>query len=172
MVSKVICERHVLTIAGLVHPVFTKLTKTATCIQYEFMREALFWNRIRTNRSLIMNKVLIGSILACGLLLLESPEAAAHDEKGRQHRPPAYSHAHEYRRDSHSRDYYSRNNARDVRYDKKHNRANKMPKWLKHDRSFRRWLDATGLDRNRYVTWHQLFDIYSWERSYLRNRRY
>jgi hypothetical protein len=119
-----------------------------------------------------MNKVLIASILACGLLLLDSPEAAAHDEKGKQHRPPVYNHAYDYRRDSHSRDYYSRNNYRDERHDKRHKRANKMPKWVKHDRSFRRWLDLTGLDRNRYVTWHQLFDIYLWERPYLRNRRH
>jgi len=33
-----------------------------------------------------MNKILIGSILACGLLLLESPEAAAHEERGGKYR--------------------------------------------------------------------------------------
>ena len=119
-----------------------------------------------------MNKVLIASILTCSLLLLESPEAAAHDKKGRQHRPPTYNYVDDYRRDSHSRDYYSRNNYRDERHSKRHKRANKMPKWLKHDRSFRRWLDLTGLDRNRYVSWHQLFDFYLWERSHSRNRRY
>ena len=119
-----------------------------------------------------MNKVLIGSILACGLLLLQSPEAAAHEQKAKQHRSPAHYYANDYRRDSHSHDYYSRNSRRDERHDKGSRRAKKMPKWLKHDRSFRRWLDSTRLDRNRYITWHQLFDIYSWERSYFRNRGY
>ena len=123
-----------------------------------------------------MNKVLIASILACGLLLLESPEAAAHEEKGRQHRPTANNHAYDYRRnfdrDSHSHDYYSRNTYRGERHDKRHKREKKMPNWLKHDRSFRRWLDDTHLDRNRYVTWYQLFDIYLWDHSYRRDRRY
>jgi len=119
-----------------------------------------------------MNKVLIGSILACGLLLLESPEAAAHEEKGRQHRPPAHNHSYDYRRDSHSYDYYSRNIDRGERHDKRHRREKKMPSWLKRDRSFRRWLDDTRLDQNRYVTWYQLFDIYRYERSYPRYRRY
>jgi len=115
-----------------------------------------------------MNKVLIGSILACGLLLLESPEAAAHEERGAQYRSLAYDHA----RYSHSRDYYSRNAYRGERHDKRHKRAKKMPSWLKHDRSFRRWLDNTRFDRNRYVTWYQLFDIYVWERSSHRYYRY
>jgi len=119
-----------------------------------------------------MNKVLIGSILACGLLLLESPEATAHEEKGRQYRPTANSHAYDYRRDSHSRDYYSRNTYRGERHDRRHKREKKMPSWLKHDRSFRRWLDETRFDKNRYVTWYQLFDIYLWEHSHRRYRRY
>ena len=123
-----------------------------------------------------MNKVLIGSILACGLLLLDSPEAAAHEERGRQYRSPAYNHARDYRRDyrrdSRSHDYYSRNTYRGERYDKRHKRAKKMPHWLKHDRSFRRWLDRTRHDRNRYVTWHQLFDVYLWEHAYPEYRRY
>ena len=119
-----------------------------------------------------MNKVLIGSILACGLLLLDSPEAAAHEERGRQYRSPAYNHARDYRRDSRSHDYYSRNTYRGERYDKRHKRAKKMPHWLKHDRSFRRWLDRTRHDRNRHVSWHQLFDVYLWEHAYPEYRRY
>jgi hypothetical protein len=47
-----------------------------------------------------------------------------------------------------------------------------MPDWLKHDRSFRRWLDLRRLDKNHYVSWYQLFDTYLWERSYRRNLRY
>jgi hypothetical protein len=119
-----------------------------------------------------MNKVLIGSVLACGLLLLESPEAAAHEQRGSQYRSPAYNHSYAYRRDSHSREYYSRDEYRGARYDIRHKRTKKMPKWLKHDRSFRRWFEDTRLRRSRHLTWHQLFDIYQWERSYSRHRRH
>jgi len=127
-----------------------------------------------------MNKVLIGSILTFGLLLLESPAAAADEERGKQYRPHAYSpvrdyrhnYRHDYRRDSRRHDYYSRNTHRGERYDKRHHRAKRMPHWLKRDRSFRRWLDHTHLDTNRYVTWHQLFDVYLREHSYSRYRRH
>jgi len=119
-----------------------------------------------------MNKVLISTVLACGLLLLESPEAAAHEERGSQHRSYAYDHSDAYRRDSHSRDYYSRDRNRGERYDTRHQRAKKMPKWLKHDRSFRHWFEQTRLRRNRHLSWHQLFDIYRWERSYFGYRRH
>jgi len=119
-----------------------------------------------------MNKVLIGSVLACGLLLLESPEVAAHEAGGSQYRSPAYDHSYAHRRNSHSREYYSRDEYRGTRYDTRHKRAKKMPKWLKHDRSFRRWFEDTRFHRNRHLTWNQLFDIYYWERSYLRHRRH
>jgi hypothetical protein len=119
-----------------------------------------------------MNKVLIGSVLACGLLLLDSPEAAAHEERGRHYRPPAYEYSDAYRRESHSRDYYSRDRHRGERYDTRHNRAKKMPKWLKRDRSFKRWFEHTRLRKNRRDTWNQLFDIYRWENSYSRYRRH
>jgi len=114
-----------------------------------------------------MNKALIGSILACGLLLLDSPEAAADDERRKQYRPPVHDAVRDYRHN------YRYNYARDTRsHDEGHHRAKKMPHWLKHDRSFRRWLGHTRFDRNRYVTWHQLFEVYSREHFYPRYRRH
>ena len=118
-----------------------------------------------------MNKVLIATVLACGLLLLESPEAAAHEEKGDRYRQVDRDRSSAYRRDAHSRDHYSRNPYRGEWHDTRQTRAKKMPRWLKHDRSFRRWLDYTRLERNRRLSWHQLFDIYRWERSYVGYRR-
>ena len=50
-----------------------------------------------------MNKVLISTVLACGLLLLESPEAEAHEERGSQYRSHVYDQSDSYRRDSHRR---------------------------------------------------------------------
>ena len=64
-----------------------------------------------------MNKVLIATVLACGLLLLESPEASAHEEKGSHYRYADRDRSDAYRRDSHSRDYYSRDRHRGERYD-------------------------------------------------------
>jgi hypothetical protein len=125
-----------------------------------------------------MNKVLIATILACGLLLLESPEAAAHENKGHQYRHADRDQFIDYRRDrardrdSRSRAYYARNTDRGERYDTRHKRAKNMPNWLKRDRSFRHWLEHTRLEKNRHISWHQLFDIYRWERSYRGYRRH
>ena len=124
-----------------------------------------------------MNKVLIGTIIACGLLLLESPEAAAHEERGSQYRSVDHDRSDAHRRDSrsrdyYSRDYYSRDRYRGDRYDARNKRAKHMPKWLKHDRTFRRWFEHTRLRRNYYLSWDQLFDIYRWEHSYFRYRRH
>ena len=117
-----------------------------------------------------MNKVLIATVLACGLLLLESPEAAAHEGKGSHSRQVDRDRSDGHRRDSHSRDYYSRNAYRSERHDTRHKRAKKMPKWLKHDRSFGRWFEYTRLQWNRNLSWNELFDIYRWERSYFKYR--
>jgi len=114
-----------------------------------------------------MNKTLIATVLACGLLFLESPEAAAHEGKGSHSRQ-----ADRYRSDAHSRDYYSRNAYRSERYSTRYNRAKKMPKWLKHDRSFGRWLEHTRFRWDPRISWNQLFDIYRWERFYFGNRRH
>jgi hypothetical protein len=90
-----------------------------------------------------MNKILTVALLAGGLLLLDSPEAAAHKEIRHTYQPSAY-----YRFET--------------------RRAKKMPFWLKRDRSFRRWYKHTRLRRNSYLAWHQLFDIYRWERGYVK----
>ena len=119
-----------------------------------------------------MNKVLIATVIACGLLLLESPEASAHEEKGSQYRYADHYRTDAYRRDSHSREYYSRDRYRGERYDTRNKRAKKMPKWLKHDRSFRRWLEHTRIPLSRHLSWNQLFDIYRWERTYFRYRQH
>jgi hypothetical protein len=119
-----------------------------------------------------MNKVLIATVLACGLLLLESPEAAAHEGTGSHYRQVDRDRSDAHRRDTHSRDYYTRNVYRGERHDKRDQRAKKMPKWLKHDRSFGRWLEYTRFQYNRHITWNELFDIYRWERYYFGNRRH
>lgn len=119
-----------------------------------------------------MNKVLIGTVLACGLLLLDFPEAAAHEERHSQYRFVDHSRSDAHRRDSRSRDYDSRDQYRGDRYYARYVRAKSMPKWLKRDRSFRRWFEHTRLRRNRHLSWHQLFDIYRWEHSYFRYRRH
>ena len=88
-----------------------------------------------------MNKVLLTALLAGGLLLLDSPEAAAHKEVRNFHAPPAW--------------YYM-----------EHRRAKHMPYWLKRDKSFRRWYKRTHVRRYRHLAWHRLYEIYLWEREY------
>ena len=119
-----------------------------------------------------MNKVIISAILACGLLLLDSPEAAAHDGSKRQYRASEYQRYDSFRRDAHSRDYYSRERNRSAYDHHRQKRSNKMPRWLKQDRSFRHWLQRSRLNKNRRLSWHQLFDIYRWEHSYYRYQRH
>jgi len=118
-----------------------------------------------------MNKIFFSALIACGLLLLDSPEAAAHEERYTQERGSGYSFSDNHRRDRHSRDYYSRERYRD-HYGAKQKRAKKMPKWLKRNRSFRHWFEHTRLQKNRYLSWHQLFDIYRWEFSYARYQKH
>jgi hypothetical protein len=116
-----------------------------------------------------MNKLLITAILAGGLLLLDSPEAAANTEVKNKHRPPAQYHYDRQDRDGlrgqqYRRDYYERN--------ARHVRASKMPRWLKRKKSFRRWYQQTPLRKYRRMTWDQLFEIYRWERAYFRYNRH
>ena len=59
-----------------------------------------------------MNKVLISAVVACGLLLVQSPEAAAHEERGSQHRSFAYDHPDAYRWVSNRRNVYNRDSYR------------------------------------------------------------
>jgi hypothetical protein len=84
-----------------------------------------------------MNKIITVALVAGGLLLLDSPEATAHDE-GR------YS-------------YYS------PYYQPELHRRHQMPRWLKRDRAFRHWYKHSRLRRHRHLSWHRLFDIYRWE---------
>ena len=95
-----------------------------------------------------MNKLMTTALVAGGLMLINSPEAAAHKEVRNVYEPPAYyqpvRHA-DYRRSKH------------------------MPRWLKRDHSFRKWYKHTRLSRDRRLAWNQLFDIYRWERRWGRN---
>ena len=109
-----------------------------------------------------MNKVISLAVVAAGLMFFYAPEAAAHEEVRTTRVVPAYDV--DKRRHAHSRDYYERN-----RYERDYyrdNRAKKMPNWLKRKKSFRRWYKNTPLNRYRFLTWNQLYDIYKWERSY------
>jgi hypothetical protein len=119
-----------------------------------------------------MNKLLISTVIACGLLLLDAPEAAAHDKRDRQHSSPRADYSDNYRRDDRDRRAYSRNRYRSQYYASKHKRAKRMPKWLHRDRNFQRWLERSHLRRDRWLSWNQLFEIYRWELSYNRHRHH
>lgn len=84
-----------------------------------------------------MNKLITVAILSSGLLLLDAPDAVAHDDI----------------RLSYPASYYG-GEARHVR---------QMPRWLKRDKAFRHWYKHTRLRRHRHLTWHRLYDIYQWE---------
>lgn len=119
-----------------------------------------------------MNKLLISTVIACGLLLLDAPEAAAHDKRDRQHSSPRYDHSENYRRDDRDRRTYSRDGYRSHYYASKHKRAKRMPKWMHRDRNFRHWLKRSHLRRDHWLSWNQLFEIYRWESSYHRHRHH
>lgn len=115
-----------------------------------------------------MNKILITTAIACGLLLVNVPAAEAHESRDSQYRSGPYdaNDRYSYRRDRH-RDAYGGNY-----YDARQKRVQRMPRWLKRDRSFRRWYKHTRLRKNRRLSWNRLFDIYLWEHSYKRHRRH
>lgn len=92
-----------------------------------------------------MNKVMTTALLAGGLMLMNSPEAAAHKEVRHTYQPPAYQY------------YYAGVDQR---------RARHMPRWLQRNESFRKWYRHTSLHNNRRLAWHQLFDMYRWERRH------
>lgn len=116
-----------------------------------------------------MNKVIISAVLACGLLLLDSPVTEAH-ESGRKHYQSQgqYRHADSYRRDS--RGYDSHNGYRKEHRRGRHYRDNTMPHWLKRDRSFRHWYKRSHLRHDYRLTWHELFDFYRW--NYAQRHQY
>jgi hypothetical protein len=92
-----------------------------------------------------MNKVMTTALIAGGLMLINSPEAAAHKEVRHTYQAPAYYY------------YYP---GVDVR------RPRHMPRWLQRNHSFRDWYRHTPLRRNVRLAWGELFDIYRWERRY------
>lgn len=97
----------------------------------------------------LMKRVMTAALIAGGLMLVNAPQAEAHDRGHDRYEPRAY--------------YYA-----DVR------RPRHMPRWLKHDRSFRRWYKRSALRRDRRLDWYELFEIYRWERYAYRShhRRY
>ena len=98
-----------------------------------------------------MKTLMTAAVIAGGLMLLNSPEAAAHTEVRNTYQPPAPVY-YETRRSSH------------------------MPSWLKRDRDFRHWYSRTRLRHDRRLAWFQLHDIFRWERrwgrSYYRRDNY
>lgn len=93
-----------------------------------------------------MNRILTVVLISGGLLLLDAPEAAAHSAVRTVSLPSLHHH-----------------------YETQ--RARKMPAWLKQNRSFRTWYRHSQLRRNRFVSWHQLFRVYRWERVYRMNHK-
>ena len=89
-----------------------------------------------------MNKVMTAAIVAGGLMLLNSPEAAAHKDGRHSYQPSPYYH-YDYRVD--------------VR------RSKHMPRWLKRNDSFQHWYKRTSLRQDRRIAWGELFEIYRWE---------
>ena len=81
-----------------------------------------------------MNKILISTLIASGLLLLDTPEAAAHNDGHGQKRYSDRNYSRSY-----DRDYCSRNGyRRDKYYASTYACPSKMPRWLKRDHSFKR----------------------------------
>ena len=111
-----------------------------------------------------MNKLFFITLVVGGLLLLDSPEAAASDEMRRQYQSRSYHysgrHRYEpYRHRSYRRHYYSERLAR----------AHHMPYWLQHKNSFGHWYGGSLYRRDVYLSWQQLFAIYLWETSRYRH---
>lgn len=105
----------------------------------------LSWNRTKDEeQETDMNKIITVAILSSGLLLLDAPEAAAHEEV---------------------RVYYPASHYGGVRH------VRHMPRWLKRDKAFRHWYKHTRLRRHRHLTWHRLFEIYRWETIERRKHR-
>jgi len=98
-----------------------------------------------------MNKLMMTAVIAGGLMLMNSPEAAAHQLVYNVHQSNTHTRI-EVRRPDH------------------------MPRWLKRDKGFRHWYARTPLRRDRLLAWQQLFDIFRWElrwgRTYYRSDDY
>ena len=98
----------------------------------------------------VMNKVMTVVVIAGGLMLMNSPEATAHQTVHNVYQPPTYYQS------------YGRIDER---------RPDHMPSWMKRDKSFRHWYNRTSLKHNRRLDWHELFNIYRWERSWRSSNR-
>lgn len=98
-----------------------------------------------------MKKLMTAAVIAGGLMLLNSPEAAAHTEVRNTYQPPAQ-----------------------VYFETR--RSNHMPRWLQRDRDFRHWYSRTRLRHDRRLAWFQLYDVFRWERrwgrTYYRSNNY
>ena len=98
----------------------------------------------------VMNKVMTVVVITGGLMLMNSPEATAHQTVHNVYQPPTYYQS------------YGRIDER---------RPDHMPSWMKRDKSFRHWYNRTSLKHNRRLDWHELFNIYRWERSWRSSNR-
>lgn len=119
-----------------------------------------------------MNKVILSTVMACGLLLLDAPEAAAHEQRDSQYRATSHQ---SHSRDSYSRDHYRRDHKYEHRrayYGSHYGWTRDMPRWLQRNKSFRHWMRHSGLRANRRLSWNQLFDIYRWQHYNYRYDRY
>jgi len=94
-----------------------------------------------------MNKLIFATLLTGGLLLANSPDAAAHSEVRNVHFVPTGHHVVVHR-------------------------AEHMPRWLKRNKSFRRWYRQTPPQWRRHLGWHELYDVFLWERAGPRHHRY
>ena len=94
-----------------------------------------------------MNKLSVGLLLAAGLFFIDVTPAAAHQVADNVR---VHGQGHGYRAE--------------VR------RRHEMPRWLHRNRDFRHWYRRSPLSDYRQISWRQLYDIYSWERSYFERR--
>ncbi len=94
-----------------------------------------------------MNKLSVSLLLAAGLFFIDVTPAAAH---------------------------HVADNVRG--YDGGHyaefRRRHEMPRWLRRNHDFRHWYRRSPLSAYRQISWHALYEIYSWERRYFERRYY
>lgn len=94
-----------------------------------------------------MNKLSVALLLAASLFFIDISPATAHQRVDGYN---VYTHA------------------RHVEVLRRH----EMPRWLKRNKRFRHWYRHSPLKRYRQIGWHQLFEIYRWERRYFGSRYY
>lgn len=94
-----------------------------------------------------MNRTLAICMLVGSLLLIDAPDASAHERI--RHAEPQHGWHHGAA-----------------------HRAERMPRWMRHDHGFVVWYRHTPLRHNRHVGWYELFDIYRFEVAAAWNRRH